>query len=64
MRNTNPKNRKKPSTNQLLESKKLFLEVHLMDKSIKHRANSSVAIAIQKGTFESTRIQLVQEAIS
>jgi len=36
----------------------------LMDKSIKHWTNGSVAIAIQKGTFESTRIQVIQEAIS
>ena len=38
--------------------------VDLMDKSIKHCTNSGVAVAVQKGVLEGTRIQLVQETIS
>ena len=37
---------------------------NLMDKSVEHRTNSSVAIFIQERTFESIRIQGVQETIS
>ncbi len=35
----------------------------LIDELIKPRTNSGVAIAIQKGAFESSRIQVVQETI-
>jgi hypothetical protein len=38
-------------------------QTHLIDESIKHRTNSRVAIAIQKGTSKSSRIQVVQETI-
>ena len=36
---------------------------NLMDKLVKQRTNSSIAIAIQKRVFAGTRIQLVQETI-
>jgi len=39
------------------------LEESLMDKLVKQRTNSSIAIAIQKRVFAGTRIQLVQETI-
>jgi hypothetical protein len=37
---------------------------YLIDKSVKHRTNGGEAIVIQKGVFEGTRIQFIQEAIS
>jgi len=35
-----------------------------MDKSIKHRAKSIIAVAIQEGVFENAGIQFLQEVFS
>ena len=53
----------KPVTLEATKPTQLLMTATLIGGSNKHRTNGGVAIAIQKGTSKSSRIQVVQETI-